>query len=73
MDHNLITLPLREIETALKTFKPRLGRIFALTPVPSIVLDFKLDFVEVSTSYLSLTSTKREECVGINIYKSISE
>ncbi|KFY04061.1 hypothetical protein V494_00416 [Pseudogymnoascus sp. VKM F-4513 (FW-928)] len=73
MDHSSIILPFRETETALRTFKPRLGQIFASTPVPSVVLDPKLDIVEVSKSYLSLTSTKREECVGINIYKSISD
>lgn len=72
MDYSLIPLPPRETETALTTFKPCLGQIFALTPVPSFVLDYKLDIV-VSMSYLSLTGTKWEECVGVNIYKSISD
>ncbi|KFY95923.1 hypothetical protein V500_02608 [Pseudogymnoascus sp. VKM F-4518 (FW-2643)] len=70
--HPVTTLPFRKAETPLKTSEPRLAQILALTPVPSIVLDAKLDIVEVSESYLSLTSTKWEECTGFNIYESIS-
>ncbi|KFY40664.1 hypothetical protein V495_05311 [Pseudogymnoascus sp. VKM F-4514 (FW-929)] len=70
--HSVTTLPVRKTETPLKTSEPRLAQILALTPVPSIVLDAKLDVVEVSESYLSLTSTKWEECTGLNIYESIS-
>ncbi|KFY32165.1 hypothetical protein V493_00454 [Pseudogymnoascus sp. VKM F-4281 (FW-2241)] len=70
--HPATTLPFRKAETPLKTSEPRLAQILALTPVPSIVLDAKLDIVEVSESYLSLTSTKWEECTGFNIYESIS-
>ena len=70
--HPVTTLPFRKAETPLKTSGPRLAQILALTPVPSIVLDAKLDIVEVSESYLSLTSTKWEECTGFNIYESIS-
>ncbi|KFZ23585.1 hypothetical protein V502_01934 [Pseudogymnoascus sp. VKM F-4520 (FW-2644)] len=70
--HPVTTLPFRKAETPLKTSEPRLAQILALTPVPSIVLDAKLDIVDVSESYLSLTSTKWEECTGFNIYESIS-
>ncbi|KFY41547.1 hypothetical protein V494_02931 [Pseudogymnoascus sp. VKM F-4513 (FW-928)] len=70
--HLVATLPFRKAETPLNTSEPRLARILALTPVPSIVLNAKLDIVEVSESYLSLTGTKREECTGFNICESIS-
>lgn len=70
--HPVTALPFRKAETPLKTSEPRLAQILALTPVPSIVLNAKLDIVEVSESYLSLTSTKWEECTGFNIYESIS-
>jgi osomolarity two-component system sensor histidine kinase TcsA len=69
--HSMITLPLRNATAPLKTTEPRLAQILALTPVPSIVLDPKQDIVEVSKSYLSLTSTTWDECVGFNVYKSI--
>lgn len=71
----MITLPHRQSETApqTQTPEPHLGQILALTPVPSLVLDHKHDIVEVSNSYLSLTSTKREECMGTNIYKFFSD
>ncbi|KFY04333.1 hypothetical protein O988_00857 [Pseudogymnoascus sp. VKM F-3808] len=73
MCHSMITLPHREPESAPQSPEPHLGQILALTPVPSIVLDPKLDIVEVSKGYLSLTSTNREECVGVNIYKFFSD
>ncbi|KFY31354.1 hypothetical protein V493_01184 [Pseudogymnoascus sp. VKM F-4281 (FW-2241)] len=69
--HPVTTLPFRKAETPLKTSEPRLAQILALTPVPSIVINAKLDIVEVSESYLSLTSTKWEESTGSNIYESI--
>src|SRR3954452_11422310 len=43
-------------------------RIFALTPIPCIVLDPSLHIVQVSARYLALSKFSPEECIGLNIY-----
>jgi osomolarity two-component system, sensor histidine kinase TcsA len=43
-------------------------RIFALTPVPCIVLDSSFHIVQVSARYLALSKFSSEECVGLSIY-----
>src|SRR5277367_1952163 len=43
-------------------------RIFALTPIPCIVLDSSFHIVQVSARYLALSKLSPEECVGLSIY-----
>jgi osomolarity two-component system, sensor histidine kinase TcsA len=43
-------------------------RIFALTPIPCVVLDSSFHIVQVSARYLALSKFSPEECVGLNIY-----
>jgi osomolarity two-component system, sensor histidine kinase TcsA len=43
-------------------------RIFALTPIPCLVLDSSFHIVQVSASYLALSKFSLEECVGLSIY-----
>ena len=43
-------------------------RIFALTPIPCIILDSSFHIVQVSASYLALSKFSPEECVGLSIY-----
>lgn len=49
-----------------------LARIFALTPVQTIVLNPKLQVVEISRSYLQHTNLKRENCIGKSVYEFAS-
>jgi osomolarity two-component system sensor histidine kinase TcsA len=46
-------------------------RIFALTPVPCLVLDSAFRIIQVSESYLALAKFPLEECVGIDIYEFV--
>jgi osomolarity two-component system sensor histidine kinase TcsA len=43
-------------------------RIFALTPIPCIVLDSSFHILQVSARYLALSKIEPEECVGLSIY-----
>jgi osomolarity two-component system sensor histidine kinase TcsA len=43
-------------------------RIFALTPIPCIVLDSSFHIVQVSARYLALSKFSPEECIGLDIY-----
>lgn len=45
-----------------------LGRIFALSPLPTLVLDAKLQVVQVSDSHLSLSGYTRAEIIGHSVY-----
>ncbi|OKL59517.1 hypothetical protein UA08_04995 [Talaromyces atroroseus] len=45
-----------------------LGRIFSLSPLPTIVLDAKLRVVQVSNSHLVISGYSRAEVVGQSIY-----
>jgi osomolarity two-component system sensor histidine kinase TcsA len=43
-------------------------RIFALSPIPCIVLDSSFHIIQVSASYLALSKFSPEECMGLSIY-----
>lgn len=46
-----------------------MDRIFALSPIPTIVLDPTLRIVEISASYLSLLTESADDCRGQNVFE----
>lgn len=46
-----------------------MGRIFALMPMPTIVLNARLRIVQVSDSYLDFSHMSRKDCLGRSIHE----
>lgn len=62
-------LPLSPLEDrAAPASDSDLGAIFALIPIPTLVLDAKLRVIQVSDSHLNFTGFDREECLGQSIF-----
>jgi osomolarity two-component system sensor histidine kinase TcsA len=65
-DHRIRRL--HSVEQAAPASASDLGRIFSLSPLPTIVLDAKLQVVQVSNSHLVISGYSRAEIVGQSIY-----
>lgn len=59
---------LHSVEQAAPASASDLGRIFSLSPLPTIVLDAKLQVVQVSNSHLVISGYSRTEIVDQSIY-----
>jgi len=51
--------------------KPTEQSFFALTPIPTVLLDPSLRILQASASFLSLHNLATEECSGVGIYELI--
>src|SRR5205085_11321399 len=60
--------PHLRLRQAYQEEKGNMERIFALTPIPCIVLDSSFHILQVSARYLGLSKFSAEECVGLSIY-----
>lgn len=69
----------QEVNTELESMKHKLpsrpvpdnglARIFALTPIQTLVFNAQLELLEISNSYLKHAKLKREDVVGKTIYE----
>lgn len=66
--HSLNIQPLDPFEQSSPATDSDLGRIFSLSPLPTIVLDAKLRVVQISDSHLVFSGYSRAEVVGHSIY-----
>ncbi|EED16939.1 sensor histidine kinase/response regulator Fos-1/TcsA [Talaromyces stipitatus ATCC 10500] len=60
--------PLDPFEQASPAPDSELGRIFSLSPLPTVVLDAKLRVAQISDSHLSFSGYTRSEVIGHSIY-----
>ncbi|OKL59472.1 Two-component system protein A [Talaromyces atroroseus] len=60
--------PLDPLEQPAPASDSDLGRIFSLSPLPTIVLDARLHVVQVSDSHLKFSGYHRTEVIGHSIY-----
>jgi osomolarity two-component system, sensor histidine kinase TcsA len=60
--------PLDPLERPAPASDSDLGRIFSLSPLPTIVLDARLHVVQVSDSHLKFSGYRRAEVIGHSIY-----
>jgi osomolarity two-component system sensor histidine kinase TcsA len=66
--HSLNMQPLDPFEQSSPAPDSDLGRIFSLSPLPTIVLDAKLRVVQISDSHLMFSGYSRAEVIGHSIY-----
>ncbi|KAF3398718.1 Two-component system protein A [Talaromyces pinophilus] len=66
--HSHSIQPLDPFESASPATDSDLGRIFSLTPLPTIVLNANLRVAQVSDSHLAFSGYTRAEVVGHSIY-----